>query len=138
VLANLTNCGAATPSDTTKQLMNVHSSSFMEFPSRLRIVNTGAAPATAKLTFYNAGTGTKVIDWTGPEIPGGGAYEVTVPLIEARASIPPGAMDGGNGYYNVTLDNFSGYLQHLVENVRPGALLDMTAKCDVVVAPVTP
>lgn len=138
VLANLTNCGTGTPSDTTKQLMNVHSTSFMEFPSRLRIVNTGAAAATAKLTFYNAGTGTKVIDWTSPEIPGGGSYEVTVPLIEARTSIPLGAMDGGNGYYNVTLNNFSGYLQHLVENVRPGALLDMTTKCDVVVSSVAP
>ncbi len=138
VLANLTNCGTAMPSDNAKHLMNVHSGSFAEFPSRMRIVNTGAAPAPAKLTFYNAGTGAKVIEWTSPEIAAGGSYEITVPQIEARAQVPAGAMDGGNGYYNVTLDNYSGYLQHLVENVRPGALLDMTAKCDVIVSSVAP
>ncbi len=138
VLSNLTNCGAAAPSDTAKHLMNVHSSAFGEFPSRLRIVNTGAAPAPAKLTFYNAGTGTKVMTWTSPEIAGGGSYEVTIPFIESRMQLAADALAGGNGYYNVTLDNYSGYLQHLVENVRPGALLDMTAKCDVVVSSVTP
>lgn len=131
-ISNLTNCGAAIPTDTAKHAMNVHASSFAGYPSRLRIVNTGAAPAAAPLTFYSAGTGTKIMDWVTPEIASGASYELTIPQFEARVSMPAGALEGGNGTYNVTLGNFSGYIQHLVENVEPGVLLDMTAKCDLV------
>jgi hypothetical protein len=133
-ISNLTNCGSTPATDTAKHLMNVHSGAFVEFPSRLRIVNTGVAPAKAKLSFYNAGTGVKVFEWTTPEITSAATHEVSVPSIEARVTIPAGAMDGGNGYYNVTVDGFSGYLQHLVENIDPGVLVDMTAKCDVIVS----
>lgn len=134
VISNLSNCGTAPSGDNVRQLMNVHSSAFGQYPSRLRIVNTGAAAAAAKLSLYNAGTGVKVAEWTTPEIPGSGAFEIAVPSIEARVTMEAGAMDGGNGYYNVTAESFSGYLQHIVENVGPGALTDMTTKCDIVVS----
>ncbi len=134
VVSNLTSCGATPSTDTAKQLMNVHSGVFAEFPSRLRIVNTGVASAKAKLSFYNASTGAKVFEWTTPEIASAATHEASVPSIEARVTIPAGTMDGGNGYYNVTVEGFSGYLQHLVENIGPGVLVDMTAKCDVIVS----
>jgi subtilisin family serine protease len=134
VVSNLTNCGTTPSTDTAKQLMNVHSGAFAEFPSRLRVVNTGVVPAAAKLSFYNAGTGAKIFEWTTPEIASAATHEVSVRSIEARVAIPVGAMDGGNGYYNVTVEGFSGYLQHLVENIDPGVLVDMTAKCDVIVS----
>jgi hypothetical protein len=134
VLSNLSHCGAVAPADNARQLMNVHSTALGEFPSRIRITNTGAAPATPTLSFFNAGTGAKVIQWPSPEIPAGGSYEVTVPSIEARSTIDAATLEGGNGYYNVVAEGFSGYLQHVVENIRPGALLDMTARCDMVVS----
>jgi hypothetical protein len=134
VLTNLTNCGTAVPTDDAKQLMNVHSSALGEFPSRIRIVNTGAASAPAKLQFYNAGTGAKVMEWTSAEIPSGASNEVMVRYIEAISTLPEDALVGSNGYYNVTVEGFSGYLQHLVDNLQTGALQDMTAKCDVVVS----
>lgn len=134
VLSNLSHCGAVAPADNARQLMNVHSAALGEFPSRIRITNTGAAPAATTLSFFNAGTGVKVIEWVSPEIPAGGSYEVTVPRIEARSAIDAATLEGGNGYYNVVAEGFSGYLQHVVENIRPGALLDMTARCDMVVS----
>ena len=134
VLSNLTHCGSTPSKDAAKILMNVHSGAFAEFPSRLRVVNTGVVPATAKLLFYNAGTGAKIFEWSTPEIASGASYEGLVPAIEARVTLPAGAMDGGNGYYNVAVEGFSGYLQHLVENVDPGVLVDMSTKCDVVVS----
>jgi len=134
VLTNLTNCGTAVPTDDAKQLMNVHSSSFGEFPSRIRIVNTGAAPTAAKLRFYNAGTGAEVMEWTSPEIASGASNEVMMRYIEATSNLPEDALAGSNGYYNVTVEGFSGYLQHLVENLQPGSLQDMTAKCDIVIS----
>lgn len=133
-LVNLTNCGTTPSTDTAKHLMNVHSSAFAAFPSRVRVVNTGVAPAQAKLSFYNAGTGAKIFEWTTPSIPSAATHEVSVPSIEARVTIPSGAMDGGSGYYNVTVEGFSGYVQHIVANIDPGVLVDMSAKCDVVVS----
>ncbi|MGE4062602.1 MAG: S8 family serine peptidase [Rhodospirillaceae bacterium] len=134
VISNLTNCGTALPTDNAKQLMNVHSGAVVGYQSRIRVVNTGAAPAAATLSFYNAGTGTKILDWPTPEIPSGAAFEVPITSLEARLTLPAGGLDGGNGTYNVTLGGFSGYLQHLVENLEPGALVDMTAKCDLAVS----
>lgn len=134
VLSNLSHCGAASPADNTRQLMNVHSSALGAFPSRIRITNTGAAPVITTLALYNAATGNKVTQWASPEIAAGGSYEVSVPYIEARSTIDVAALEGGNGYYNVVADGFSGYLQHVVENIQPGALLDMTARCDMVVS----
>lgn len=134
VITNLTNCGTASPTDNAKHLMNVHSSAFAGYQSRLRVVNTGAAPAAATLTIYNAGTGVRITTWTTPEIASGASYEITVPTLEAQAKLPAGAMNPGNGTYNITVGGFSGYLQHLVENIEPGALVDMTAKCDLVVS----
>jgi subtilisin family serine protease len=134
VVTNLTNCGTTPSTDTAKQLMNVHSGAFAAFPSRLRVVNTGVTSTSAKLSFYNAATGAKIFEWVTPPIASAATYEIGVPSIEARVTMPAGSMDGGNGYYNVTVEGFSGYLQHLVENVDPGVLVDMTAKCDVIVS----
>ncbi len=134
VLSNLTHCGAAAPTDNARQLMNVHSSAFGEYASRIRVTNTGAAPASTILSFYNAATGAIVTRWATPLIPAGGTDEVRVPYIEGRFAIDPTTLQGGIGYYNVVADGFSGYLQHIVENFRPGALLDMTARCDMVVS----
>lgn len=134
VLSNLSHCGAASPADNARQLMNVHSSAIGEYPSRIRITNTGVAPAKTTLSLFNAGTGSKVTQWTSPEIPAGGSYEVSMFHIEAASVLDAAALEGGNGYYNVVADSFGGYLQHVVENLRPGALLDMTTRCDMVVS----
>ncbi len=134
VFSNLTNCGAGMSAGNARHLMNVHSSAFAGYPSRIRIVNTGVAPAPAKLSLYNAASGVKVADWVSAPIASAGAMEIAVSALEAQLALPPDVLAGGNGYYNVTLEGFSGYLQHLVENVRPGALLDMTAKCDIAVS----
>lgn len=138
VLSNLSSCSSPSAAGGAKVLMNVHSSAFNGYPSRIRIVNTGAVPASAKLALYNAGTGVKVAEWATPEIGSAAAYEIMVPVIESRVLMVEGAMLGSNGYYNVAIENFSGYLQHLVENMTPGALIDMTAKCDIAVSSAVP
>lgn len=141
VLSNLTNCGAASSANTSKQLMNVHSSAFAGFPSRIRVVNTGVAAAAAKLSLFNAATGAKIAEWTSAPIESAAALEVMMSNLEAQLALPHDVLADGNGYYNVTLEGFNGYLQHLVENVQPGALLDMTAKCEIAVSnmpPLTP
>lgn len=128
-LTNLTTCGAMTATDNVWQLINVHSTAIQMYPSRIRLVNTGAAPVSPTLTFSNAVTGEKVAEWTSPEIPTSGSYEVTVPYLEAVVPALAEARDAGVAHYNVSSGSFSGYLQHVVENLTPDALVDMTAKC---------
>lgn len=129
VLTNLTHCGAAAPADMSRRLINVHSSAIALYPSRIRIVNSGVAPAAATLTFSNAITGERLGAWTSPEIAASGAYEVTVPFIETTVAAMAEMASAGMGHFNVAASAFSGYLQHAVENTAPEALIDMTAAC---------
>jgi len=129
VLTNLTHCGALPFADTPRQLINVHSSAIAEYPSRVRVMNSGVTAATVTLSFYNAVTGEKLADWVTPEISSSGAFEVAVPAIEAVVPALGDAAVEGTAHYNVVASNFSGYLQHVVENMVPGALIDMTATC---------
>jgi hypothetical protein len=105
------------------------------------MVNTGAFPAHATLTFADSSTGTPLATWTSPTIASSGVFEVQVPDIEGLVPALQSAVKaGGVTQFNVTLSGFSGYLQHVIDNQNLGAVVDMSGKCalTVVAAPVTP
>ena len=129
VFANLSSCASGVAADTSL-LMNVHSSLNTNYLSRIRIVNTGATTDHAVLSFYNVSTGGLVATWTSPDIAPNAAYEVKSATLEAQNTALNAAVALGLQQYNVRLSNLTGYLQHAVENVLVGALVDMSSKCD--------
>ena len=49
--------------------------------------------------------------------------------LEATRKALAGATVAGASAYNVTLSSITGYLEHVIENKKLGALTNMTAKC---------
>ena len=132
VLTNLTACADGL-SDDSRTLLNVHSSQIDGYPSRIRIVNTGAATEPGVLNFYNAANGLSIGAYTTPAIPPNGSLEITLERIEAL--VPElqdlKITDNTRSYqYNVRLEGLTGYAQHIIENTRSGVSLDMSPKCD--------
>ena len=129
VFANLSSCASGFTSDASL-LINVHSSLNAAYPSRVRIVNTGAAADHAVLSFYNTMTGALVATWTSPNIAPNASLEVKASMFEGESAALTAAVAAGLQQYNIKLSNLSGYLQHAVENTLVGALVDMSSKCD--------
>lgn len=128
-LTNLSACSDGLAADNTV-LMNVHTSGLTEYPSRIRIANSGTVAGAAELAFYNAATGVLIAKWNSPLIPAGGSTEVTVALIEALTPVFAKAVAEGTAQVNVRLGGIKGHLQHLIQNTRVGVALDMSAKCE--------
>ena len=128
VFANLTSCASGPVSDTSV-IPNVHASSFTNFVSRLRIVNTGPATDHAVLRVIDAVTGNELAQWTSPDIQAGATLELTSAQLESQVDALRARVGSGLLQYNVRLTNLVGYLQHVVENTQVGALVDMSAKC---------
>ncbi len=129
VFANLSSCESGF-SQNASLAPNVHTSSIGGYVSRLRVVNTGTTSDQATLVFYNASTGEAVGQWTSPTILNGASFEVTGPQLEAQSPSLKAAVTDGMSQYNVRLENLTGYVQHVMENVAIGTLIDMTPKCD--------
>ena len=64
------------------------------------------------------------------------AVDVTAAQFEQQVSPLGSAVRNGLLQYSVRLSNLSGYLQHVIENTAAGALVDMSSKCDLGVAPI--
>ncbi|MDX2141747.1 MAG: S8/S53 family peptidase [Rhodospirillaceae bacterium] len=132
VLTNLTACADGLSGDG-QLLLNVHSTNIAEYPSRIRIASTGAAPQAATLVFYNSANGKEIGRYTTADIPASGSLEIGIARIETLVpTLKDPLVTGSNAIsqYNVRLENFTGYLQHIVENTRTGVLLDLSPKCD--------
>jgi subtilisin family serine protease len=132
ILTNLSACADGLSSDG-RTLLNVHSRLIEGYPSRLRIANTGTATEPATVSFYNAINGQALGSYTTPAIPPGAALEVALARIEgAVPALQDPTVTGSNAtqQYNVKLENFTGYVQHIVENTRAGLLIDMSPKCE--------
>jgi subtilisin family serine protease len=133
VFANLSSCAGGLATDTAA-VSNVHSSLIRDYVSRLRIVNTGAMADRATLVFYHAITGAEIAEWTSPQIAAGATLEITSADLEAETGALASVVGSGVSQFNVRLDNFSGYIQHVIANRIVGALVDMSSKCEMGVA----
>lgn len=136
VFANLSSCASGFTSDSAT-LVNVHSSLNANYPSRIRIVNTGAAADYPVLSFYNTTTGALIGTWTGANIAPNGSLEMTVTQFENQVAALKAAAAAGAQDYNVKLSNLSGYIQHAVESRLVGVLTDFSSKCDLGVVTAT-
>jgi subtilisin family serine protease len=132
VLTNLTACPDGLSSDG-QVLLNVHSTNIPEYPSRIRIANTGGIDQAATLVFYNSANGRELGRYATSTIPANGSLEVTVARIEAAVPALKDPVTTASNVifqYNVRLENFTGYLQHIVENTRANVSVDISPKCD--------
>ena len=128
-LTNLSSCNDGLANDNSF-LMNVHTTALAEYPSRIRVANSGAVADSAVLTFYHASTGRLIGSWNTPQIPAGGSLEMTMQRIETQSPDLGTAVADGVSQVNVGLESLTGYLQHVIQNTRAGVLLDMSPKCE--------
>ena len=136
VLTNLTSCAANYSSDASF-LMYVFSSKISDYISRLRLVNTSMATDRALLALYDQATGVEILRWQSPDVAPGGTLELTMPNIEGSNPLLSSRPSGTGLLFNVKVLRFNGYVQHVLESRAANGLFDMTAKCDLVAAPVT-
>jgi subtilisin len=129
VLSNLTSCPTGFASDAAN-VSNVYASTSGGYLSRVRVVNTSAAPEKATLTYHDAFTGEEIGQWVSGNIAAGAAVELTPDYLEAQLPALKAAVDAGLAQYNIRLSDMSGYAQHVVLNGSVGVLMDMSPKCD--------
>lgn len=129
VFANVSSCAAGFSADTAT-VSNVHVSPNVNYPSRLRIVNTGATTDHAVLTMYSIVDGSIVGTWTSPDIAPNGSLDIRSSVLEEQTADLNAAVMAGLSQYSIKLSNLNGYLQHVVENRLVGAGVDMSAKCE--------
>ncbi len=140
-LTNLSTCSAGVNAES-RIVGGVHSSLLgTGFPSSIAIRNTGSSSNGAVLGIYDARTGVKfanvLVDNTqtrrfdeeqvGPTA-AGGVTVVTMSYLETQGKITPPA---GAYHYVVKIENsdFTGFIQHLVNNSKLGVITDMTTSC---------
>ncbi|MDX2145390.1 MAG: DUF4185 domain-containing protein [Rhodospirillaceae bacterium] len=126
-LTNLSTCDVGTTSGTT-QVSGVHTSLLASgYPSSIAINNTGTAAASASLGVFNANNGSRLGTYTSASIPAGGQLIVPVTAIQTAINFTPNSVQ----YHLVVKIEgaFTGFLQHLVNNVQAGVTTDMTTVC---------
>ena len=95
--------------------------------SHLVINNTGTTDTTVILGIYNEITGAKLGTYTTASIIKGGALFLDVSAIEAKAKI---RTPGGLYHYVIRIESpFTGFVQHLLENMETGLYTDLTNQC---------
>ena len=127
-LTNLSTCKAGVTA-AARSLSGVHSSLLGSgFPSSIVINNTGDAARAAVLTVYDARSGAMLGGaYTSADVAPNGHISVPVSIIEAAIGVVP---ESGQYHYVVEADAaFTGFLQHLVNNVQAGVITDMTTTC---------
>lgn len=126
-LSNLTSCDSTTP-DGTSRLMDVHASVLDGvFPSAVMVYNAGATAAAATIGVYDAATGAKIGSYKSATVPPSGQVVVPVATIEKNAQIVPALT---RPQYNLAIEgDFAGTLRHLLTNVRPAIITDVTTAC---------
>src|SRR5262249_22259431 len=108
-------------------LVEVHSSLVTGYPSTVVIYNAGASAASAVLTVADADTASQLFTYATPSIPANGQQILLVSDMEKAASFSP---TSGTNHYVVSVNGeFTGYLQHLVNNQQTNSFVDMTTVC---------
>jgi len=126
-LTNLSTCEASSTANS-RALTNVHTTILDNgYPSSIAIVNTGANDSQAVLGIYDARDGTRLGTYNSVSISDDAQAVVTVAAIQAQAGIVP---NGQQFHYVIRIENdFTGFLQHLVNNQQAGVITDMTTAC---------
>jgi hypothetical protein len=125
-LTNLSTCAAGVTADPLK-LSGVHSSVLQtNFPSTVVVNNTGTAATTAALGIYDARNGNLLGTYTTVSIPANGQVMLSSAMLETATSAPTAGMFH---YVIKAQANFTGFLQHLVNNVQARVITDMTTAC---------
>ncbi len=127
-LTNLSTCPTGVTA-APRSLSGVHTSLLgTGFPSTIVINNTGSVSTTATLTVYDASNGSALEGtYTSASIAPNGHLAVLVSEIESALGFTPGT---GQFHYVIEANSgFTGYLQHLVNNVQAGVITDMTTTC---------
>ena len=126
-LSNLSTCDRGVTADATA-LFYAHSSLLdWGFPSEVIVINTGTVAMNMQMGIYNADTGVRLGTYSTGQIPAGGQAMLRMSTIEKAAGIIPGE---DVYHYNIKAENtFTGFLQHLVTNIKAGVSTDMTTVC---------
>ncbi|MBL8629981.1 MAG: VCBS repeat-containing protein [Rhodospirillaceae bacterium] len=132
-LTNLSTCASGVTADATK-LNAVHTSTVGDvgYPSSIVVNNTGAVAVSVTLGIYDATTGAKLGTYTASAVPAGGRTVLAMSTIETGANIAPST----NRYHYVVKaeSTFTGFLQHLLNNVKAGVITDLTTACALTVS----
>ena len=136
VLSNMTSCADGVGGGE-RTLLNVHSPSVAQYPSSVRVYNSGTTGERANLDVFNATSGERLGTWTSDIIEAGAALEISTNEIIADFETDPIATDALTDeaidlptHLNIEMqDNFVGHLQHTVHNVTADVLTDLSAKC---------
>ncbi len=126
-LTNLSTCASGVTADPT--MLNAVHTSLLEggYPSSIVVNNTGTSAATVALGIYDATSGTKLGTYTTASVPAGGKVVLPISRIEAGANI---ALSDSRYHYVIKAENtFTGFLQHVLNNVRAGVTTDLTTSC---------
>lgn len=126
-LANLTMCEASTSANATT-LINVHSSLLDDgYPSSVAITNTGTRSISVRLGIFDARDGRRLGTYQSSPISANAQAVVTVAEMQAGAGVTPPT----NAFHYVIKaeSEFTGFLQHLINNQRAGTITDVTAMC---------
>lgn len=126
-LTNLSTCKEGVGAEPFAAI-GVHSSlvAGQGYPSLVNVMNTGSSAQSVQLSVYDAGSGVRIGGFQTRSIPGGGQLLLDSAAIEAGATLAPNA---AIPHYIVKADPFTGFLQHLVNNISGGVVTDMTAGC---------
>ncbi len=128
-LTNLSTCSAGVTADPRK-LGEVHSSLLEQYglPSSIVVRNTDTnANAGIDLGIYDARDGTKITTYRTAAIPANAAIIIRMSDIEKEKNKTP---TGGLIHYVVKVEStFTGFLQHLLDNLQAGITTDMTTMC---------
>lgn len=127
-LTNLSTCMDGTGADPFT-LFGVHSSllAAQGYQSVVNIISTGTSPQAVTLGIYDARDGRKLGAFTPAPIAGGGQRLIDLGEIESAARVTPSS---SMPHYVIKAEApFTGFLQHMVNNLRSGVMVDMTAQC---------
>jgi hypothetical protein len=126
-LTNLSNCGSPTAVDTA-QVSAVHSSLLSAgYPSTIILRSNASTSQTVTLDVYDAAAGTKIGTFTTAAIAPYAQLQLSTANIETALGKVASA---GQFHYVVKVtSSFTGYLQHVVNNMSVGVTTDMTAGC---------
>jgi hypothetical protein len=128
-LTNLSTCGSGITIDGSK-LANVHASTFdKSYPSSIVINNTGQAASSVVLGIYDAGANVKLGTATFNATPARGRIVLAVSQLEDAAGITASATVPHYVIKPEAQPVFTGFLEHLVNNLQAGVITDMTTVC---------
>lgn len=128
-ISDLSGCAAGLSSDT-RTLINVHTSSVpSNYPSYALVQNTGPVAAAPRFIVRDAHNGQDLGTFTtSSQIPPLGTALIPIGGIMQFLGYTPRP---DQDHLNLTLaGGFSGFAQHIVDNLTPQIITNMTPKCD--------